>query len=341
MSILITATLAGAIAGTFYGAAGGSTDKPLAQPLAGIVVTAGLNTAVASAPSVSLRALARTPGARIRLIDVLEAEDAGRVDVNLLQTDLGRSPSPGFGRRLDRRAIEAAVPEGVLRLTGPDEVLVQTDLIRLDPQDVIADAERMLRDSLLLPYDAEIEVARAPFEKQVPRGRFGVELSPRLRGTPAPRGNVTVDVEIQVDGRPDGVLPVTFLIRTYEDLPVLARPIQRGDVLAASDLEHRRVETTRLATLPLTDASSLVGHISKRALHVGSYLAPKDFDMPVLVKRNQPVTLVFRSGALRVETFGIARAEGSLDDIVRVENLKTRKVVYGRVSAAGVVEIGG
>lgn len=334
MSFLITTTLAGtlagSLAGTLLGTAGGTlTESPVLTPSP---------LSAPSAPAAALRSLARTPGARIRLIDVLDPDDAGRVEPSLLQTDLGRSPSPGFGRRLDRRAIEAAIPEGVLQLTGPKEVLVQTDVVRIDPHDVVADAERLLRESLYLPFDAEVEVARAPYEKQVPRGRLGVELSPRLRGTPVPRGNVTVDVEIQVDGRPAGNLPVTFLIRTYEQLPVLAKAVQRGATLRAADLDHRRVETTRLATLPLADASSLIGMLARRQLQVGSFLASKDFEFPVLVKRNQPVTITFKSGALRVETFGIARGEGSIDDIIRVENLKTRKIVYGRVVGLGVVE---
>ena len=64
-----------------------------------------------------------------------------------------------------------------------------------------------------------------------------------------------------------------------------------------------------------------------------------DLALPTIVRKNGPVTLIFEVGALRVETFGIAKEKGAMGDPVRVENLKTRKIVTGLVAGHGIVKL--
>lgn len=62
---------------------------------------------------------------------------------------------------------------------------------------------------------------------------------------------------------------------------------------------------------------------------------------PLLVRAGARVVLVARVGAVRVITYGIARQSGAMGERVAVENLRSGKRVWGRVSGEGVVEVEG
>ena len=60
---------------------------------------------------------------------------------------------------------------------------------------------------------------------------------------------------------------------------------------------------------------------------------------PVLVKMNDLVKMVAYIGSVRIQTVGEAMQEGRLHETIRVRNLESSRIVPGRVSAAGVVEV--
>lgn len=290
-------------------------------------------------PEVALRTSARIPGARVLLADVIAEGDRSRLPQDVLRADLGRAPSAGFTRRIDQRAIVAAVPEGLVRFTGADEVLVQTDVISIDVDRLVDAAREAMLDAAPIDADAEIEVVNLPREVICPRGRDNVEVRARLKGAARARGAMPVQVDVIVDGQAVASAQVTFLVRTYAWLPVLQDDLRKGDLLSPSNLDTRRVETTRLGTLPADDPSPMLGRVARRNIRSGEYLNPSDYELPVLVERNQAITISYRRTGLVVDAYGIAKEGGRLGDIIRVENLRTRKILYGRVSESGRVDI--
>ncbi|QEL13792.1 flagellar basal body P-ring formation chaperone FlgA [Limnoglobus roseus] len=69
------------------------------------------------------------------------------------------------------------------------------------------------------------------------------------------------------------------------------------------------------------------------------YLTAKSDAHPILVTRNQKVTLVVRLGAMNVEAAGEAMQDGRAGEAVKVLNPSSKKVVTGKVTAAGVVDV--
>ncbi|MFG0316022.1 MAG: flagellar basal body P-ring formation chaperone FlgA [Planctomycetota bacterium JB042] len=289
-----------------------------------------------AAPVVTLLERTSTPGTRIRLIDLVSPEHRGALAPTLLETDLGRAPSPGFERRVTRAAVRSMLPAEV-RLDGAEESLVRSDIETVSGERLLAAARAHLTSDVRLDEGAELEVTRRPLDVRVPRGRDGVALVPRLRGNVRGRGAIQVLVDVTVDRKLQATVPVGFMARVFRDVPVLAHALSRGAHLTEADLTTARLELTRAANEPISDPSRLLGRVARRNLRAGDVLLDRDFEQPALVRRNEPVTLVFARGALRAETFGIARETGVLGDTVRIENLTTRKTVVGRVIGPGLV----
>lgn len=107
----------------------------------------------------------------------------------------------------------------------------------------------------------------------------------------------------------------------------------------------------RLADIPpalfrLTGASEVTvaskrqavsGQFAKRSLPPGQVIAAPDG--PLVVRTKQAVKMVVRLGPVNVIANGEALQDGRVGQMVRVQNVESKKVVTGRVSGPGMVEV--
>lgn len=105
------------------------------------------------------------------------------------------------------------------------------------------------------------------------------------------------------------------------------RPLQRGAIIRESDV-----------TGPYA-VEDYVGQELVRSVRAGAVMTPRHVRTPLLVERNDTVTLIFRRGALTMETTGRALDEGSEGDRVAVMNTTSRKRITGRIIGDGLVEV--
>ena len=121
-------------------------------------------------------------------------------------------------------------------------------------------------------------------------------------------------------------------------LTVTARSLERGATIAANDLEQVD-NASRPAYAGALDAAALVGKEVRRPVPAGQPLFHIDVQEPLLVKRNQQVTMVLSRGALSIATLGKAMEDGSKGNSVRVQNLVSKQIVEAEVAAPGVVRV--
>ncbi len=125
-------------------------------------------------------------------------------------------------------------------------------------------------------------------------------------------------------------------------LPALAttveatRTLRSGTVVSASDVRLSPDEPRRTEIGTLDEA---VGMEVRSSIRAGRKLRRSDLRIPLLVKRNQLVDIVYRSGSLVIRGEGRALRDGGEGEAVRVMNLDSRNIVTGRVMAHGIVEV--
>ncbi len=118
---------------------------------------------------------------------------------------------------------------------------------------------------------------------------------------------------------------------------VLARPLEGGDIVAAADLTRAEVPVSQARSA--LDASAIVGREVTRHLAAGVVLRSYDVAAPQLVKRGQPVSIVYRRANLVITASGRALTGGARGDAVRVQNTLSPAVFEAEVESTGVVHI--
>lgn len=134
----------------------------------------------------------------------------------------------------------------------------------------------------------------------------------------------------------DQFLPVR--LRWLTPAVVAHRPVRRGATIVPSDLAIRTIEYQRNRRY-YSDPMVLVGMEATRDTARGEPFTARTTDDVEVVKSGSTVRIVHKRGPLIVTTPGRAMESGSIGDIVKVRNQRTRSIISGTVTGPDTVEV--
>jgi flagella basal body P-ring formation protein FlgA len=255
-------------------------------------------------------------------------------------TAIARAPAPGHRAVLDadwlqrvannyridwqaQNAFEQAVVERSGVTIGHDQIEAQL-VQALVAQGVAPDAQVELANrqtQVVVPVGADLQIGVRDlfYDSHVKRFSATVEV-------PANAPNAT---RIRVSGR---VFPTV-------DVPILAHPVARGDVIAGNDITWTRVREDSLRRDVVTDTAQLIGYTPRQGLRPGQMISTADLQKPIAVQRGALVTMVLRYGSMHLSAQGHAVEQGSVGDSIRVTNTHSNLTVEGKVEGPNMVSV--
>jgi flagella basal body P-ring formation protein FlgA len=162
-----------------------------------------------------------------------------------------------------------------------------------------------------------------------------------------PQGNVTFDCKLPGGKRRIGRVHFLCLtkveghikkrLRLYADVKIaydVYRPIRSlkmGHVIRPEDIELTRLKSDRILRNLVSDDSDIIGHRLVRNLTEGETILTHMIQKVPLVKNGDRILIIAQKGSLRVTAPGVVRQNGFKNDTVRVENIQSRKILFGTV----------
>jgi flagella basal body P-ring formation protein FlgA len=132
-----------------------------------------------------------------------------------------------------------------------------------------------------------------------------------------------------------GQLAVTMSVRFHWAYTRLvwqaANRVTNGNPLSASDFQQVEVNVLKLPGLlqPATDFPD--GKVAAHALPTGKILMENDWVEPVLVARNDLVTILYDHNGISITVQARAMANGVNNEVIAVQNVTSHKVFNARV----------
>lgn len=123
------------------------------------------------------------------------------------------------------------------------------------------------------------------------------------------------------------------------DLPVLTRALRAGEVASEADISIVRIANSRIPRGALGDIGDIAGFSAKRQLRAGVPLRAGDFEKPVVVKKGDAVSMVFRAPGVELTTRGKAMTAGGMGDTIAVMNAQSMKQVDAVITGSGAVTV--
>jgi flagella basal body P-ring formation protein FlgA len=270
-------------------------------------------------------------GENLTLNDLLQSSQG------LTDDDLGavltQAPSLGKSETLTREQIEALLPaslkEQPVEWSGAAACVINRPAVQYTEQDV----KRLITAELgrHLPPDSD----------------FAILELPGLDSFPIPSGELDTQVELAngslrnewgdatLKFRSQGQLAVTKNVRFHWAYTRLvwqaSNRVASGDPLAAATFQQIEVNVLKLPGLlqPATDFPE--GKVAAHALAEGKILMENDWVEPVLVTRNDLVTILYDHHGISITVEARAMANGVNNEVIAVQNLTSHKIFNARV----------
>lgn len=151
-------------------------------------------------------------------------------------------------------------------------------------------------------------------------------------------GNGAFTARFTIAGRP-APLDVSGRIDLTIEAPHLLAGLPAGHIIQASDIEMRRVPLKVAEASGFAPIESLVGKALQRQSRAGMMVRPADVADPLVIARNDQVTVFFRNGAMTLTVKGLALTAASKGQTVQVINTASKRVLTGVAVANGTVEV--
>jgi flagella basal body P-ring formation protein FlgA len=127
-------------------------------------------------------------------------------------------------------------------------------------------------------------------------------------------------------------------LRWFQPVVYSQRDLARDE--RADPLNLRlRIETIGMTTQLAWDVSQLRHSTLRRAVGAGEAIPLAAVEDAMIVRSGSSVKLIASVNGLGVEVHGIALQRGGMGDVIKVRNLSTRKILFGRVIDVGRVAI--
>lgn len=282
--------------------------------------------------SIAVRPESEVKGPWLTLGDIADVSGDSAERVKLFrELPLGDAPKPGTTEYLTPASLEPKlaanrVDFAAITWSVPPQLKITTRSQTVSGRQLAEAAQSFL---IRTAAGSTVTLLELPADLPAPAGKL--ELAPELYGAIRYAGQTAVQVAVRADGRSFVKVPVQFEVRRLLDVVVATTNLNAGDILTEQSVRLERMDAGKLAAGYLTELDKAIGLQVRYALPPGSVIGERNLTRPILIKRGENVKIVARVGELEVVANGVTFAQGAAGDLVRVQNLVTKKFLTGRV----------
>ncbi len=179
--------------------------------------------------------------------------------------------------------------------------------------------------------------AAQPASLIIPEGKIEYRLLNQQH--PKYLGRKVVKLAVLVNGKQAGIIKMFGDLHLYGKIACTSRSISRHEKLTAKDIKMIRRDITMLGDDLVRQQSQAIGKQITTSLQPGAIIRESHLEDPPLIMRGDLVTIVAKTPNLRATAPGKAKRTGAQGEIIRVKNLMSRKYIFAKVIANGVVQV--
>ncbi|MBM9602995.1 flagellar basal body P-ring formation chaperone FlgA [Desulfopila inferna] len=278
----------------------------------------------------------------ITLGDIVEFDTDDDLTRALADQVISKSPEPGeqkFLRSADiiKNIIRKTTLSRSTLWSGSATVKVFRQGVRIVPKMIENEIGIYLKNNKNQLPDADIRFVSGamPLPFSVPKGDLTWEIIP---SSPSIIDSTRFAVIIRVDGRVRENLSIPGKIEAIASTVAATTPLERGAIITPDNIHLVRTDITELKN-PCLDLRSILGKRLTRSVRAGNVINTSDVEFPAIVQKGQLVKIFIRQRRLVLTATGIANMDGKLNEVIRVRNASSNKLIYCKVTAPGIVEV--
>lgn len=297
------------------------------------------STAFGWAQNISLKSRAVVRSSQITLGMIADLSPASQ---QLANKRIARAPAPAKAVVLKRGQIEKilrqnSVDISTLTWSGSKIVNVVGASQKITSDDIQQQIDGFLRDAeFRLPHIIfEFIPHSLPDTIILPIGSLQVDVIPAVKTIIGSRSFALI---YRVDGKTIKNLAVRGRLSANGEIVVVQQPLRRGAIISNADVDLVTLDISKVR-YPLFDLIDVVGKRVARSMRSGQIVERKNIEFPPVIKKGDFVRIIAQRGSMVITASGVAREDGRMNDVIRVQNSSSQKEVRGRVFGPSQVKV--
>ncbi|MBP9838679.1 MAG: flagellar basal body P-ring formation protein FlgA [Proteobacteria bacterium] len=295
-------------------------------------------------PSVIVNPQNRVLRRDVRLADIATIK-AKKPDYDKLIADLGNIKITELTRPLAKAVVfgedivaaikNIGVPLESIGYSVPQTIEIERAGRKLSFDEVATRARQAL-SSNNSQQDIQIREINWEGEQIIPEGSLKIDFE-KLGEVNS--GKLPLRVNVSVNNIDEAKFLATALVDSWKEVPVLNKTLERGMLISKQDVELVKVNLGSSSGRIAESVEDVVGRSVKSRINPGEVLNKNMIDIPPLVSSGKKVIISYRSGPLRATASGISLEAGIKDEIIKIKNDNSKKVIKARIISESEVEV--
>jgi flagella basal body P-ring formation protein FlgA len=280
-------------------------------------------------------------GPKVFLGEVAQIQASLFLKEVLQKIELENSPKPGKIKQLNKRRLvsliqsQPGVPEGVV-IETPKKIYVKRTSQQIGQQ-VFQEQVDLFLSGVLKDKEYELTQLQVDAADVYPQGDVAFSIGSNSRVDKL--GNLTIFMDILIDGNREDNIRISGEVAVYETILCAGRDLAKGERLLETDVYSARKNIFDLREDVAGTQQEIDKKILKTNLKKDDYIKSSCLQEIPLIHKGERITLVARRNTLLIVTSAISKEDGYADQMIRVENIGSGKIVRGLVKERSTVEV--
>jgi flagella basal body P-ring formation protein FlgA len=191
-----------------------------------------------------------------------------------------------------------------------------------------------------IPWDPEMTEVNVDYDGKdiiLPAGELEMNFS--LPGRKVRLGRFPVQAKITVNKVFQKRLRLIAKLERSIVLIKTSRRVRRGEILTEADVVQEISKSNRNYSTAITSLEDAVGFEAVHSMGAGRVVTINSLRKPPLVKKGDRVMLVVEKGSMKITVPGVVKEKGFKNSLIQVQNLQTKKTVFGQVVDPQTVKV--
>ena len=275
------------------------------------------------------------------LKDIADIHASQFLKETLDNIEVGRSPKPGQVKIFDKNRILSLIehqrylPENII-FKSPSQVYVKRFSQEISKLEIRQFVELELA-KIFKGKDYKLKTLHVRGLEQYPEGKMKLQFDSNEMINNS--GKLKFYINVIIDGNQEGRLNISGQVAVYENIFFAQNDFARGDLISRDFVYQERKDIYSLRGGFVTSFDELDGKTVKSTVRKGDYFKHNILAESPLIKKGDIVRLIFKNDNLLIVTSGLSKENGFENELIKVENLGSGRLVRGIVKEKSKVEV--
>jgi flagella basal body P-ring formation protein FlgA len=186
---------------------------------------------------------------------------------------------------------------------------------------------------------SDVVISRLKISGNVPVPEGTVSFKQYQKGKRRFEGQVGLIVVVKINGVVKNKVKLSGWVDIFQPVVCASRDLNRGERISKDDLYFVKRNISHISSKVLTDMNKIIGFMAKHNVKKDSSLKEWMFEKFPIVDKGDIVTIIAESGDIKVTAPGKVLMKGYADELIKVQNLMSKKEIYAKVVNGSMVAV--